>query len=89
MIYHRVTIMERAWQLLDNGKSSNIAREDVVDALCNALNNQVSALGKTRNKQDSEIKTLVIRATYQALNEMDLTDAEIGKIEVSLKRLMK
>ena len=89
MIYHRASIMERTWQLLDNGKSSDIARKEVVDALCNTFNNQVSALGKTRDKQESEIKTLVIRAISQTLEEMNLTDAEVRKIEVSLKRLMK
>lgn len=89
MIYHRVSIMERTWQLLDNGKSSDIARKEVVDALCNTFNNQVSALGKTRDKQESEIKTLVIKAISQTLDEMNLTDAEVRKIEVSLKRLMK
>ena len=89
MLYHRVSLVGHAWKLLDNGRSSNIAREEIVDALCTSLNNQVEILDKIRGKQDSEIKKMVIGSIYQVLNDLGLSNAEMQKIERALRKLMK
>ena len=89
MLYHRTSLVGHAWQLLDKGKNSNIAREDITDALCTSFNTQVNTLDKVRSKQEGEIKRMVIGSIYQTLNDMNLSSTEMVKIERALRKLMK
>ena len=89
MLYHRVTLLDHAWELLDKGESSDIAREEVVNGLCECFNRQVAILDRIRNKQDAEMKRMVIGTIYQTLNNMELSNNEIRQIEAGLRRLMK
>ena len=87
MLYHRVSLVGQAWKLLAN--TGDIAREDVVDALCTCFNKQVEILDKIRNRQSSEVKQMVIGSIYQTLNDLEMSNAELRKIEPALRRLMK
>ena len=89
MLYHRISLINHAWSLLENGEFSNTAREDIVVALCDCFNKQVDILEKTRNKQNAEMKRMVIGSMYQVLNELDLSNAEMRMIEQSLRKMMK
>ena len=89
MLYHRISLIGHAWKLLDNGKSSDITREDAIEALCTCFNRQVAILDKIRNKQDSEMKRMVIGSIYQTLDEFKMSNAEMQRIEQALRRLMK
>ena len=89
MLYHRVSLIGHSWTLLDNGKNSAIAREEIVDALCAAFNRQVAILGRLRNKQDIEMKKMVIGSIYQTLDGMNLSNTEMRQIEKALRVLMK
>ena len=61
----------------------------IIVALCNCFNKQVEILEKTRNKQNAEMKRMVIGSMYQVLNELDLSTAEMRMIEQSLRKMMK
>ena len=89
MLYHRVSLIDHAWELLDGGKDSNIERETVINELCNCFNRQVSILEKLRNKQDAEMKRMVVGSIYQTLGNMKMTDNEMQQIEQALRRLLK
>ena len=89
MLYHRVSLIDHAWELLDGGKNSNIERETVINELCNCFNRQVSILEKLRNKQDAEMKRMVVGSIYQTLGNMKMTDNEMQQIEQALRRLLK
>ena len=89
MLYHRISLVDHAWKLLDKGKSNNIAREEVIKELCDCFNKQVSILEKTHNKQDAELKRMVIGSIYQTLDNMELSDDELRQIEPALRKLMK
>jgi hypothetical protein len=89
MLYHRVTLLDHAWELLDKGENSDIAREEIINSLCTCFNKQVAILDKTKNKQDSEMRRMVIGTIYQTLNNMELTNGEMRQIEAGLRRLMQ
>jgi hypothetical protein len=89
MLYHRVSLVDHAWELLDKGESSDIARDAVIKELCDCFNKQVAMLDRIRNKQDAELKRMVIGSIYQTLGNMDLSDNEMQHIEQSLRRLLK
>ena len=89
MLYHRISLVEHAWELLDKGKSSNMAREEVVKELCDCFNKQVAILEKIHNKQDAEMKRMVIGSIYQTLDNMGLSNNEMQLIEQGLRKLMK
>jgi hypothetical protein len=89
MLYHRVSLVDHAWELLDKGESSDIARDAVIKELCDCFNRQVAMLDRIRNKQDAEMKRMVIGSIYQTLGNMDLSDNEMQHIEQSLRRLLK
>ena len=89
MLYHRVSLIDHAWELLDGGKDSDIERETVINELCNCFNRQVSILEKLRNKQDAEMKRMVVGSIYQTLGNMKMTDNEMQQIEQALRRLLK
>ena len=89
MLYHRASLVSHAWSLLDNGESSDIAREELVDIMCTCFNKQVEILDRVRNKKDAEMKRMVIGSIYQTLNDFNLSNAEMQKIGNALKRLMK
>ena len=89
MLYHRISLINHAWSLLENGEFSDTAREDIIVALCDCFNKQVDILEKTRNKQNAEMKRMVIGSMYQVLNELDLSTAEMRMIEQSLRKMMK
>ncbi|MBR5592943.1 MAG: DUF2723 domain-containing protein [Bacteroidaceae bacterium] len=89
MLYHRASLVSHAWSLLDNGESSDIAREELVDIMCTCFNKQVEILDRVRNKKDAEMKRMVIGSIYQTLNDLNLSNAEMQKIGNALKRLMK
>ena len=89
MLYHRVSLIGHSWGLLENGESCDMAREEIVDALCTSFNMQVAMLGKIRNKQDAELKKMVIGSIYQTLDGMNMTGTEMRKIEKALRVLMK
>ena len=89
MLYHRVTLLDHAWELLDKGENSDIAREEIINSLCACFNKQVAILDKLKNKQDSEMKRMVIGTIYQTLNNMELTNGEMRQIEAGLRRLMQ
>ena len=89
MLYHRASLINHSWELLDNGKSSAIAREDILDALCTSFNNLVDMHEKARNKSDREMKRVVISSIYQVLDGLKMTNVEMRKIEPALRRFMK
>ena len=89
MLYHRVSLVEHSWKSLDNGEHCTVSREDIVGALSTCFNNQVSALNRIRNKNDIELKKMVIGAIYQTLDEIKLSNTEMRQIEQSLRLLMK
>ena len=89
MLYHRVSLIGHAWEVLEKGKSSEIPREEVVDALCISFNKIVELYDRTHSKNDREIKKMVIGSIYQTLNSMDMSTAEMHKIEQALRKLMK
>jgi hypothetical protein len=89
MLYHRVSLVDHAWELLDKGESSDIARDVVIKELCDCFNRQVAMLDRIRNKQDAEMKRMVIGSIYQTLGNMDLSDNEMQHIEQALRRLLK
>ncbi|MBQ2126036.1 MAG: DUF2723 domain-containing protein [Bacteroidaceae bacterium] len=89
MLYHRVSLINHSWELLENGNSSNIAREEIIDALCISFNRMVEMHDRTHNKNDREMKKMVIGSIYQTLNDLDMSNAEMHKIEQALRRLMK
>ena len=89
MLYHRASLISHSWELLDNGKSCTIAREDILNALCTSFNNLVDMHEKARNKNDREMKRMVISAIYQVLDGLKMTNVEMRKIEPALRRFMK
>ena len=89
MLYHRAALIDHAWELLDNGKSSYIAREEVLNTLCTSFNNLVDMFEKTRNKNDREMKRMVISSIYQVFDRLEITNAEMHSIEPALRRFMK
>ncbi|MBO5865974.1 MAG: DUF2723 domain-containing protein [Bacteroidaceae bacterium] len=89
IVYHRVSLIHHAWQLLDYGKYSNIPQMEIVDALCTCFDKMVESHDRTNNKNEREIKKMVIGTIYQALNDMELSKTEVRKIENSLRKMMK
>ena len=89
LLYHRASLISHSWELLDNGRSSAIAREDILNALCTSFNSLVDMHEKARSKNDREMKRMVISAIYQVLDGLKMTNTEMRKIEPALRRFMK
>ena len=89
MMYHRVSLVHHTWLLLDQGKSSNIAREEIVDALCTSFERLVEAYDKTHDKEKRNINRQVLSSISKVLNDMGLSNAEMRKIENSLRKMMR
>lgn len=89
MLYHRVSLAAHAWKMLNDGAYKTAGRDKLVNTLCDLLNKEITLLEKSRNKSTRDMKMLVSRSIYTELDDIGLTDAEMKKIETSLRKFYR
>ena len=89
MLYHRVSLAAHAWKMLNDRAYKTAGRDKLVNTLCDLLNKEITLLEKIRNKSTRDMKMLVSRSIYTELDDIGLTDAEMKKIETSLRKFYR
>ena len=75
--------------MLNDGAYQTAGRDKLVNTLCDLLNKEITLLEKIRNKSTRDMKMLVSRSIYTELDDIGLTNAEMKKIETSLRKFYK
>ena len=89
MLYHRLSLIEQSWKILNNGGGEKaVTREELVDLLADMLNTEIEQLGKVRNRKAIEVKRALIGSIYHLYHDLEPSNAEMRKVEKSLMKFM-